>query len=88
MTKCVRYYHNGKSKEDDIFFSERSCKFTIANMGAERMRFCVICLILSSFFHISFSRSAHKQEARDFAEDPERQAENEAPEVESELVSI
>ena len=62
--------------------------FTIGNMRARRMRFCVICLILSSFFHITFSRSAHKQEARDFAEDPERQAENEAPEVGSELVSI
>ena len=60
-------------------------------MAAERMRFVVICLILSSIFNISFSRSVHdilEQETRDFAEDPEREAENKAAEVENELVSI
>ena len=91
ITKCVRCYHNEKSKEDDIFFSERGWKFTIANMAVGRMRFCVICLILSSIFHISFSRTAHdilEQETRDLAKDPEREAENEASEVENQLVSI
>ena len=60
-------------------------------MAAERMRFVVICLILSSIFNISFSRSVHdilEQETHDFTEDPEREAENKAAEVENELVSI
>ena len=51
MTKCVRYYHKRKSKEDDIFFSARSWKFHNWEYGSDKD--AILCNLLD--FVVIFS---------------------------------